>query len=846
MNRFFLTGLFALVLLSAAPRARAALSPEQLAQLPKPAARRVDFVDDIKPLIESRCVKCHGRGKNKGDFSLETRASFLKGGESGPDALPGKSRESNLIGLVSGLDPDDVMPKKGSRLTPEQVGLLRAWIDQGIAWDTKITFARPEPLNLKPRRPAVPKVAGVTNAVDAFMRTYARRHDFAVPAMVNDRLYARRAWLDLIGLIPSAAELEDFCSSRDPAKREKLAARLLADRGNYAAHWLSFWNDALRNDYRGTGYIDGGRKQITAWLYSALATNMPYDQFVAQLVNPRPESEGFARGIVWRGVVNASQIPPMQAAQNISQVFAGVNLKCASCHDSFINDWTLADAYGLANLYSDSPLELFRCDQPTGRKAGYQFLYPELGAVSSSTNKAERLEQLARIITGPADGRLPRTMVNRLWARLFGRGLVEPLDDMDNPAWNQDLLDWLAEDLAAHQYDLKRTIYQVVTSRVYQWPSVNLPERVSTNFVFRGPGARRMSGEQFRDAVAELTGGWYDAPAGDFDFSCLAPAGAEGRTPDAPREKARWIWNRPDAASNAPAGTVYFRREFLLSDPPGKASAFVACDNRYTLFVNGRKAGEGKDHANPNRFDIRPFLQAGTNVLAVRAANDPSVADQTGGGLTQGRKDENAPETAKPPANPAGLIFYARIRQNDTTMEIISDRSWICSAEETDGWEKPEFAVPGWQPSFEVGAVSSEPWSIGQKWTKLVWSARFLGQTRAALANADPLQTAFGRPNREQVVTSRAAVATMLQALELTNGRELDGLLKKGADHWLASGADSSLNLVSNIYDSAFGRRPLPAEEQTALEMVGQPASREGLEDFLWAVCMHPEFQIIY
>ena len=143
--------------------------------------------------------------------------------------------------------------------------------------------------------------------------------------------------------------------------------RLLADRVGYAEHWLTFWNDLLRNDYRGTGYIDGGREQITAWLYSALVTNVPFDRFVAQLVDPVPGSAGFSKGIVWRGVVNASQTPEMQAAQNISQVFMGVNLKCASCHDSFVNDWQLSDAYGMASIYADQPLQHGRVRQADGR-----------------------------------------------------------------------------------------------------------------------------------------------------------------------------------------------------------------------------------------------------------------------------------------------------------------------------------------------------------------------------------------------------------------------------------------------------------------------------------------------
>src|SRR5262249_13533361 len=185
----------------------------------------------------------------------------------------------------------------------------------------------------------------------------------------------------------------------------------------------------------------------------------------------------------------------MQAAQNISQVFMGVNLKCASCHDSFINDWTLAESYSLANIYSDEPLEIFQCDKPTGRKAGLQFLYPELGGITATNNKPARLQELARVMTDKKNGRLSRTVVNRLWAKFFGRGLVEPVDDMEQAAWSQDLLDWLAEDLVSHHYDLKAAIERMLTSRAYQMAAVPA-EQSARDYVFRGPLVRRLSAEQ--------------------------------------------------------------------------------------------------------------------------------------------------------------------------------------------------------------------------------------------------------------------------------------------------------------------------------------------------------------
>src|SRR5262249_51431868 len=283
--------------------------------------------------------------------------------------------------------------------------------------------------------------------------------------VIDDRIFARRAYVDIVGLIPRPEELETFLADRAADKRARLVQRLLADNQRYAEHWLTFWNDLLRNDYRGTGYIYGGRKQITSWLYEALATNKRYDRFVAELINPSPESEGFAKGIVWRGVVNASQTPQMQAAQNISQVFMGVNLKCASCHDSFINDWMLADAYGLASVYADGELEMVRCDKPTGQKAAMKFLYPELGSIDPKASKEDRMKRLAEIMTSKQNGRLARTVVNRFWARFMGRGLVEPLDDMEQRAWNPELLDWLAADLIENGYDLKKLIERILTSQ---------------------------------------------------------------------------------------------------------------------------------------------------------------------------------------------------------------------------------------------------------------------------------------------------------------------------------------------------------------------------------------------
>jgi mono/diheme cytochrome c family protein len=824
--------LFVAALLVAAPVARGALTPDQVKALPPPASHPIDFKTEIQPIFEASCIRCHGRGRARGGLRIDTRETLLRGGDSGPAAIPGQSAQSYLIALVAGCDPDEVMPKKGTKLTAQQIGALRAWIDQGLSWAPEIGFGPVPPKNLEPRLPAIPVTDHSSHPLDRFMDVYFQEHHIQAPPVVNDRLFARRVYLDTIGLLPPARELEAFVSSGKADKRAALVKDLLSRREAYAQNWMSFWNDLLRNDYKGTGYIDGGREQITRWLYSALLTNMPYDQLVAGLVNPDNEAAGFTKGIVWRGVVNASQRPEMQAAQNIAQVFMGVNLKCASCHDSFINDWQLSDAYGLASVFSDQPLELFRCDLPTGQKAAAKFIFPQLGDIPATTNKAQRLHALARALTGPRDGRLTRTIVNRLWAKFLGRGLVEPVDDMQQTAWDQDLLDWLAEDLAAHQFDLKQTMERILTSRAYQLPAADPGGQADVNYIFTGPGTRRLTAEEFRDALASLTGVGYSRQEADVE------AEEAVKKLYAPKRRARWIWNDPMAAQKALAGAVYLRKRVYFLNIPDEAQALVTCDNSFTLYVNGHKAAAGRDFTKPVMTNLRPWLRRGANVVAVEAVNYlPDGSAPT-------------PEKAVPGTeNPAGFYLYARVRSKgllkEQVLDFVSDASWAVTDQKADGWEESDFDSSHWAAASELGDFGITPWKLRGDLMAERFGALHQKMVRASLVGADPLQRALGRPNREQVATTRPTAATTLQALELTNGKTLADLLTKGAAD-LAKQSPSGRKLARRIFEQAVGRQPTPAELNLAEGLLGKRPEQTGVEDFLWAMAMLPEFQLIY
>ena len=290
--------------------------------------------------------------------------------------------------------------------------------------------------------------------------------------MVSDAVFARRAYLDIWGLLPDPAELRTFLNDPTEGKRQRLVATLLADNRKYAENWISFWNDLLRNDEGVTYYSEtAGRKSITDWLLGALESNAPYNQWIARLLNPVApgDPDGFIIGVNWRGTVSASQTPALQAAQNTAQVFLGVNLKCNSCHDSFISKWKLKDAYSLAAYFSaEEKLQLYRCDVAQEQFATAGFLFPELDRPLASMSATDRRAAAAAIFTDPANGRVPRTLVNRIWQKLMGRGIVENVDEMDGEPWSPELLDWLASDFVDSGYDIKALISTIINSRTYQ------------------------------------------------------------------------------------------------------------------------------------------------------------------------------------------------------------------------------------------------------------------------------------------------------------------------------------------------------------------------------------------
>lgn len=783
-------------------------------------AQEIDFSHDIVPILSSSCIECHGGATAKGGFSMNTRELLV---ESGYVDLQ-SPEDSYLLELVQSKDDALQMPPpEKPRLTVGQIELLRRWISQGLPWEAGFSFA---PVSyeppLRPRRVELPPVRdGRLHPIDRLVDAYFVARELSRPARAEDEVFARRVWLDLTGLLPEPVELQAFV--QDPAvnKRQRLVRRLLDDELAYAEHWLSFFNDLLRNDYSGTGFITGGRQQISAWLYDALLDNKPFDQFARELIAPpTAASRGFIDGIRWRGEVSAGQTLEIQFAQSVSQAFLGINLKCASCHDSFIDRWTLEDAYGLAAVYAAGELELHRCDQPLGRFAEPAWLFPELGSISADLPREQRLARLAELMTHSDNGRFTRTIANRLWYRLMGRGIVHPLDAMQTEPWDADLLDYLAMYLADQEYDLKAVLEHIATSEIYQAETLPV-DRQEASFVFHGPRARRMTAEQFLDAVWQIN----DTSPAQLDAPIVRGLADDNVSSDvASALTASWIWAASEALPVADE-VVTFKKEFSLTGPVATAGCIITCDNEYSLFVNGRHVASDEDWTELQRLALHSHLQAGKNSLVVIGKN---------GGQEP---------------NPAGLFFQMLVRLEDGHEETIaSDTSWEVAKGAPASREGRLGKLPGgWMSAVAVDTPAVWRESIArqgpQQWAAI--STDSMPRVRASLMNNSALMRSLGRPMREQIVSMRPDALTTLEALDLANEADLAAAFSEGARHLLASEWNDRRDLIRHIYLAALSRPPSPDEMKVVLQALDDPPTEEEIADLLWAICMLPDFMLV-
>jgi hypothetical protein len=366
------------------------------------------------------------------------------------------------------------------------------------------------------------------NPLDELVYGRLQKLGITVSAPADDSTFLRRAYLDVIGRLPTEAEARAFLADTCTEKRENLVDALL-ERPEYADHWAMKWIDQLRpNPYR------VGIKAVInldAWIRSQFRENRPYDQFVQDILTASGSTFDVSAATFFR-----DRREPEEITTVVSQLFLGIRLECAKCHHHPFEVWSQEDFYGLAAHFAKVgrkgtglsppisgseevvfPGKTGRVEHPrTGvtmeAKPLFQWANAKVeksgGAESKPLSDLDLRQSLADWVTAPENPYFGQVIANRVWADLMGRGIVEPVDDIraTNPASNPELLQWLARDFRANGHNLKHLMRTIMTSYVYGLSTQPVQRNVGDTRLFSRHYRSRLRAETLLDAVCDVTG----------------------------------------------------------------------------------------------------------------------------------------------------------------------------------------------------------------------------------------------------------------------------------------------------------------------------------------------------
>lgn len=357
--------------------------------------------------------------------------------------------------------------------------------------------------------------------VDQFTHAKYKQLGLVPAELCSDEEFIRRASLDICGTLPTPTEVIAFAADKDPNKRDKLVDALL-ERPEYSYYFANKWADILRVKRRGQNTNAPGTFAFHDWIREAIATDKPYDQFIREVIAATGDENSHPPTVWYKEVREAQQF-----TDDVAQVFFGLRLACAQCHHHPYEKWSQDDYWGIAAFYGrigrkqfvepggfqNQPNQLVRLftkrdGSVTNKRTQQASLLKPLDAAALDVPPGEDPRQrLVDWMVSPTNPFVARALVNRYWAHFFGRGIVDPLDDMrvTNPASNEELLDALAKEFVAGKYSLKNVVRTIAKSRTYQLSAIpnEFNKMDKQNYARFYP--RRMSAEVLLDAVGQVT-----------------------------------------------------------------------------------------------------------------------------------------------------------------------------------------------------------------------------------------------------------------------------------------------------------------------------------------------------
>ena len=476
----------------------------------KPTPTQVTFFEEkIRPVLASKCYKCHSERaqKVKGDLLLDSRAAILKGGEEGPSITVGKPDESLLILALRHQDGLEMPPKE--KLPVAMVADFTKWIAEGAYFPEGVASkAEKDWWELVDRNKILSAKEPIERAVDHYVNAKLKADQVSPVAAADEYTFIRRVTLDLAGRTPTAYEVRAYVESTEPDKKMKLVDRLL-DSDSFERQQVAemIWLLNAGND-------DGMKE----YLQNATAENRAWDRVFRDVILARGDEDASkgAAGFYKQRIGDLDRL-----TNDVSVRFFGINVSCAQCHDHpEVSSWKQDHYYGMKSFFSrtfdnggfvaerEYGFVKFKTTAGEEKHADLMFLSgevikepeaPEPDNKAKATEK-KRLEQFkkdkkpvpaptfsrrAQLIHAGlkpgADGFFSRAIINRLWYRFLGHGLVMPLDQLHgaNRPSHPELLEWLARDLVGNEYNLRRTIRGLVLSEAYargsQWGDSQRP-----------------------------------------------------------------------------------------------------------------------------------------------------------------------------------------------------------------------------------------------------------------------------------------------------------------------------------------------------------------------------------
>ena len=351
----------------------------------------------------------------------------------------------------------------------------------------------------------------VNNRIDELVGAKLAKMGLLPSESASDTMFLRRLFLDVIGTLPTSDEVREFLADLDPYKRVRWIERVL-ERPEYADYWALKWADILLVDKEKLG--DRGAFEFHRWLREQFERNRPYHEWVREVLTATGNSGR-------NGPVNFYRAAdtPDALARTVSQAFLGVRIECAQCHHHPFDRWSQSDFYGLAGFFQGLERKPLALDRTLLVHSGYQPMVIPLSNAPVATRplgvetapdltRTDPRVVLADWLTSNDNPWFARSFANRLWKQLLGRGLVEPEDDMrlTNPATNEPLMAFLAQQAIDANFDQKVLLRLILNSRVYQTSSVPNDNNQDDDQNFSHYYVKRLPAEVLLDAISSSTG----------------------------------------------------------------------------------------------------------------------------------------------------------------------------------------------------------------------------------------------------------------------------------------------------------------------------------------------------